>query len=602
MKTNVSALIAGHAAAAPHATALLCGAARLSYAELDAAANRLAGHLLLRGVGAGDTVPLLLERSFAQIIGALGVMRAGAAFLPMDTAWPDERVRAILEDSGASVYLAADVDAARLASRLTNVCPAREAAAIAASVPAASSALDPDALAYVIYTSGSTGKPKGVEITHGNLMNLLEWHVGEFHVDASSRAGHIAGLGFDAAVWEVWPYLAAGATVQLPGPVDDLIRSSPADLLRWIHDGHLTHCFVPTALAEPLIQAEWPDRTLLRYLLTGGDALRRSPAHGLPFIVVNNYGPTECTVVSTFCLLEPGGPVPPPIGRAIHNARAYVLDENGAQVAEGTVGELYVGGASVGRGYRNLPEQTAAAFLPDPFSSEPKGRMYRTGDLVSTLPDGRLAFHGRRDTQQKIRGQRMELDEISAVLERCEGVAFSLVGTHLDRNGEKQLIAYVLPAEFASPGPRFLQEELGRFLPAAMIPHTFVRLRTLPLNTSGKLDLAQLPAPAEENLLKECEPAIERKATSALETAVLEIVHQLLGTDKVGAEDDFFLSGGHSLLGAQLVTRIRSAYGVELTLRDLFESPTAAQLAMRVETLILLQLEQMSDEEAEAAL
>ena len=515
MKTNVSVLIAGHAAATPDAVALSSGASRLSYAELDAAANHLAGYLKSLGVRAGDTVPLLLERSFAQIVAALGVMRAGAAFLPMDMAWPDERIRTILADSGASVYLAATGDAARLAGGLKSICPRQDASAIAAAEPVSPRVSTPDVtageLAYVIYTSGSTGKPKGVEITHGNLMNLIGWHLEEFRVDASSRAGHIAGLGFDAAVWEVWPYLAAGATVQLPGPMDELIRSSPAHLLRWIHDGHLTHCFVPTALAEPLIQSEWPETTFLRYLLTGGDALRRSPAPGLPFFIVNNYGPTECTVVSTFCFVEPGGPMPPPIGRAIRHAAAYVLDHAGKPVAQGSIGELYVGGASVGRGYRNLPAQTAAAFLPDPFSADPEARMYRTGDLVLALPDGQLSFQGRGDHQEKIRGQRMELDEISAVLDRCEGVVFSTVGTHLDGNGEKQLVAYVLPDEHGAPTPRALQDELARFLPAVMIPPVFVRLRTLPLNTSGKLDLSQLPAPGEENLLAGCEPELERE-------------------------------------------------------------------------------------------
>ena len=600
--TDLSVSIACHAASHPDRVALSSGEARLTTGELDQSANRLAGYLHAHGVRPGDTVPLLLERSFDQIVAALAVIRAGAAFLPMDTAWPDERVRTILEDSGATLIVTRAGTAERLAIGLPVVCPDRDASLIAAQQPIASEASEPDALAYVIYTSGSTGRPKGVEITHANLSNLIEWHNEAFQVGPQSRAGHIAGLGFDAAIWEVWPYLAAGAAVQLPGPMDELIRSSPAHLLRWIHDGHLTHCFVPTALAEPLIQSEWPDTTFLRYLLTGGDALRNAPAPGLPFFVVNNYGPTECTVVSTSCVLEPGGPVPPPIGRAIRNACTYVLDEQARPVNPGQIGELYVGGANVGRGYRNLPDQTAAAFLHDPFSLEPGARMYRTGDLVAELADGRLAFHGRRDSQEKIRGQRMELDEIRAVLERCDGVVFSTIGTQLNHLGEKELVAWVLPGEHAALSPRALQEHLAKYLSSAMIPHVFVQLRTLPLNTSGKLDLTLLPAATAETLLAEPEPAAEREPASELDSALLGIVHQLLGSETVGRDDDFFLSGGHSLLGAQLVTRIRSAYGVDLTLRDLFESPTVSQLALRVESLILAQLDQMSDEEAEAAL
>ncbi len=599
---NVSTCIHQHNLVNPEAVALSSGEAHMSFGELDRAADQLAAHLKIVGVVPGSVVPILLERSFDQIIAALAVMRAGGAYLPMDTAWPDQRIRAILKDSLADVLIAPFDVAGRLESGLRSVCPVRDAAAIADATPSRHMEVAEDSLAYLIYTSGSTGTPKGVEITHANLMNLINWHHEAFAVTSEDRASHIAGLGFDAAVWEVWPYLAAGACVQLPGPMDELIRSSPAHLLRWLHDGHITHCFVPTALAEPLIQSEWPDTTLLRYLLTGGDVLRKGPIAGLPFLVVNNYGPSECTVVSTYGILEPGGPTPPPIGRAIAGAAAYVLDAELKPVAQGQIGELYVGGASVGRGYRGLPGQTAKAFVADPFSAVTNARMYRTGDMVAELADGQLAFHGRRDTQEKIRGQRMELDEINAVLGQCSGVMFSSIGTRLDGNGEKQLVAYVLPDEHAVPSSRTLQETISQYLSAAMIPAVFVRLKAMPLNTSGKLDLSLLPQATEDNALGEVNEMLKRAPETELEASVLSTVHALLGSDSVGLDDDFFLSGGHSLLGAQLVTRIRSAYGIELTLRDLFEAPTAALLAEKVEGLILAQIEEMSDAEAEAAL
>jgi amino acid adenylation domain-containing protein len=599
---NVSHLIHNLALAHPSAIALSSGDAQMSYLQLDSAANQLAGHLRAMGVAAGSVVPILLDRSFEQITAALAVMRAGGTYLPMDTAWPDQRIRAILKDSEADVFVAPFDLAGRLESGLRGVCPTRDAAAIATAAAIEVTELPQDSLAYLIYTSGSTGTPKGVEITHGNLMNLIAWHVEAYSVTAQDRASHIAGLGFDAAVWEIWPYLATGACVQLPGPMDELIRSSPSHLLRWLHDGHITHSFVPTALAEPLIQSEWPETTLLRFLLTGADTLRKGPRTGLPFVVVNNYGPTECTVVSTFGVVEVGGPTPPPIGRAIRGGTVYVLDEQQKPVVRGEIGELYVGGASVGRGYRNLPQQTAAAFLEDPFSAEAGARMYRTGDMVAELADGQLAFHGRRDRQEKIRGQRMELDEINAVLGSCAGVMFSSVGTRTDALGEKQLVAYVLPDEHAVPSSRALQEHLSQYLSAAMIPAVFVRLRTMPLNTSGKLDLSLLPEATDENALGDVNEQPAREPTTELEAAVLATVHGLLGSESVGIDDDFFLSGGHSLLGAQLVTRIRSNYGVDLTLRDLFEAPTPALLAEKVEGLILAQIEQMSDAEAEAAL
>jgi amino acid adenylation domain-containing protein len=599
--SNISERVRRAASVRPQAIALSSGEAQLTYGELDRNASRLAGYLVQQGVGQGSVVPLLMERSFEQIVAALSVMRAGAAYLPMDPTWPKERIRAILRDSGAEVLLAPGDVAARLETGLRNVCVAHDADAIAKATPYLEADLSEESLAYVIYTSGSTGTPKGVEITRGNLNNLVDWHLEAFAVTEDDRASHIAGLGFDAAVWEVWPYLAAGATVQLPGPMDELIRSSPAHLLRWLHDGHITHCFVPTALAEPLIQTGWPETTLLRYLLTGGDALRRNPLPGLPFAVVNNYGPTECTVVATFGLIDADGPSPPPIGRAIRGATTHVLDENRLPVASGAIGELYVGGAGVARGYRNLPQQTAASFLDDPFSAQPGARMYRTGDMVAELADGRLAFHGRRDSQDKIRGQRVELDEINAVLSRCAGVLFSCVGTCLDAAGDKYLVAYVLPDESAVPSSRELQEYLSQYLPAAMIPAAFVHLKTMPLNASGKLELAQLPEPCAENELGGGHAAVPREATE-LEAAVLAIVHGLLGSGAVELDDDFFLSGGHSLLGAQLVTRIRSNYGIALTLRDLFEAPTAALLAAKVEDLILAQISEMSEAEAEASL
>jgi amino acid adenylation domain-containing protein len=278
-----------------------------------------------------------------------------------------------------------------------------------------------DKLAYIIYTSGSTGQPKGVEVTHGNLLNLIFWHRNAFGITADDRASHVAGVGFDASVWEIWPHLTARATVVL---VDEQTRTS-ADLLRdWLVKERITVAFVPTIFAEPMLAQGWPAGTALRYFLTGGEALHRHPPAGLPFTVVNNYGPTECTVVATsgvipsaaaaeqpLSLLQSG---PPSIGKPIAQTQIRILDGDGRPVAPGQVGEIYIAGAGVARGYRNRPETTAERFLPDSLNPIPGSRMYRTGDLGCLLADGQISFRGRVDSQEQIHGYRVEPDEIVA--------------------------------------------------------------------------------------------------------------------------------------------------------------------------------------------
>ena len=290
-------------------------------------------------------------------------------------------------------------------------------------------------LAYVIYTSGSTGEPKGAEVTYGNLLNLIFWHRSAFGVTASDRASHLAGLGFDASVWEVWPYLTAGASVAL---VDETTRTSPDLLRRFIVDEKINVAFVPTALAEPMIAADWPADTALRFLLTGADTLHGRPRTSLPFTLVNNYGPTECTVVATSGPIEAVGDSQelPPIGMPIANTKIYLLDEKRQPVAAGEVGEIYIGGTGVGRGYRNRDTLTAERFLPDPFRPVPDARMYRTGDLGRLRQDNQIGFHGRVDNQEKIRGHRVEPEEIAAALNRHSQVMSCAVVARAGEQGD----------------------------------------------------------------------------------------------------------------------------------------------------------------------
>jgi amino acid adenylation domain-containing protein len=582
----------------PLAVALSHGNRELSFAEFDRAADRFAGYLAQLGVGLGGTVAICVERSIEWIVAALGVMRAGAAYVPLDLAWPDDRLRYAIHDSGAAALVARGEIFDRLGVKnAKGIDPWRDAVAIAGAAPVKAGPVEPESLAYVIYTSGSTGVPKGVEITHANLAHLVRWHCEAFRVTDHDRASHVAGLGFDAAVWEIWPNLIAGATVCI---VDDDVRSSPELLQQWMIQERVTIGFVPTVHARPMMEMEWPDATQLRLLLTGGDALHHSPSSGLPFAVVNNYGPTECTVVATSCVLKPGSPGVPAIGHAIAGATIYLLDDNGEQVPDGIAGEIYIGGTGVGRGYRNLPDATERSFVPDPFAKTTGARMYRSGDRGIMRPNREIEFHGRLDRQAKIRGYRIELDEIGSVLAHHPRVNFAAAVIHSPAGGENHLLAYVLPKDDAAiPTPEELQEHLLRSVPDYMIPAVFVRLEAVPLTPNGKIDLAKLPQPSDANRL---EKAATRGAASPVEEQLLALLRTLLDNKSIGPEDNIFLAGGHSLLGMQLVIRLRNAFGVDVSLRQLFEAPTVARLAVLVETMLVEAVESMSEAEAKALL
>ena len=363
--TTVPALIAAQAELHPEAVALEHDGETLTYRELKRCADVVSASLLKLGVTPGTVVPLLLERSFDYVVSALGIMGAGAAYLPVDLHWPEARLRFVVEDSGAVAVVTASELHAKLQLNTLVLDPAQPIAP-ATDGNTMTVEIAPDQLAYLIYTSGSTGNPKGVEITHANLMHLVRWHQAAFHVTANDRASHLAGLGFDAAVWELWPHLCTGATVCVP---PESVRFSGSAIQEWLLAQRITVSFVPTVHTAALLAMDWPASTHLRYLLTGGEALHAVPGNDLPFTLVNNYGPSECTVVSTSFEVRPGQATPPPIGRAIAGAHGYVLDQGGQLTQDGVVGELYIGGAGVGRGYRNLPEATAASFLPDPFQS-----------------------------------------------------------------------------------------------------------------------------------------------------------------------------------------------------------------------------------------
>jgi amino acid adenylation domain-containing protein len=589
----VAELVMEAAKSSPEAIALSAGAETMTFGELAAQSARLATYLIARGAGPEVPVALCLERSFDFIVSALAALAAGAAYLPLDTTWPPARLRMILDDAQAPLVISRGALSARVAGSNAHTIDLDEAtpAIERCDLLAEPATVTRESLAYIIYTSGSTGQPKGVEVTHGNLLNLISWHRNTFGITAGDRASHLAGIGFDAAVWEIWPHLTARATLVL---VDEPARNS-ADLLReWLLKERITVAFVPTILAEPMLAHEWPANTSLRYLLTGGEALHRHPTSGLPFTVVNNYGPTECTVVATSGVMAHAGTAElPSIGKPISQTEIRILDSEGRPVAAGQVGEIYITGTSVARGYRNNPQTTKERFLPDLSSPIPGSRMYRTGDLGCFLPDGQIAFRGRLDGQEQIHGHRVETDEIVCALNRHPDVAASAVVAR-GHACAKNLVAYIVPRHATVPSASGLREFLLASLPHYMVPSAFIRISALPSNSNGKLDRGALPDAAEENRI---EDAGYRAPSTPTEERLVQILSPMLGVERVGADDNFFLLGFHSLLATQVGTRVYESFGIQLSLRHMFEAKTVARLAAELDRQLIEKLDSMSDEE-----
>lgn len=578
-------LVAYHAAATPDATALVMGEQRMNYGYLNGQANQLAHYLRSRGVGPGILVGLCVERSLELVVGLLGILKAGGAYVPIDPKYPPDRQLFMLKDAHLQILLTQqklssqlahagielvylDSDAEMLAQQSTDELPTEIAGTD---------------LAYVLYTSGSTGRPKGVQITHNSLLNLVYWHQRAFAIHASDRATQLTSPAFDAAGWEIWPYLTIGASVYL---VDEHTRMEPVALRNFIVNNSITMSFVPTALAERVMRLEWPATSQLRYLLTGADKLHHYPPATLPFKLINNYGPTEATVVATSgevsateCADEP-----PTIGRVIDNTQIYILDEQLRQVPIGEVGEIYIGGLGLAVGYLNQPGYTQEKFIADPFNSAIGARLYKTGDLARYLADGRIAFAGRVDHQLKIRGYRIEASEIISRLNAHPAIETSYVIAREDVSRDKRLVAYIVPVKDVSITVSHLQRFLGQSLPEYMIPPTFVTLEALPLTTNGKVNREALPTPNSENTLRD---EISATPATPTEEGINGIVCSLLGIEQVNVDENFFMLGGHSLLGTQIITHIANTFGTSLPLRTLFEAPTIRQLALEVEKRLL---------------
>ncbi len=524
----------------PDALAVAWPGGQLTYGELARRAGLLAGRLRAQGVGPETVVALRLERSPDLVIAALAVLEAGGAYLPIDPANPEERARWILEDSGALLELTAVPEGGEVTS------------------PAA---FDSDLLAYVIYTSGSTGAPKGTEIRHRSLSNFVAWHCRERGLGPADRTTLMAGPGFDASVLEIWAALTSGASLHIPPP--DTALSSSA-VLAWMAEQRITVSCMSTPLGEAVLGEAVPEGLALRTLFAGGDRLRVRPAPGLPFELINYYGPTEITISATTGRVAPTGDRMPEIGSPVANTRVHVLDRSFRLVPVGVAGELSVAGAGLARGYRGRPDLTAERFLPNPYGNG--DRLYRTGDLARWLPDGNLEFLGRIDQQVKIRGFRVELGEIEEVLRRCPGVREAAVAMREDR----RLAGYYV-AERELEG---LRERLRAKLPEVMVPSVFVRLDAMPLTPSGKIDRRALPEPASEPV---------EGPRSPLESLVAGICSEVLGREEVPRDVSFFDLGGNSLMATQVVTLLQEVLPVELELRKVLARPTVARMAEIIE-------------------
>ncbi|MEB2125861.1 amino acid adenylation domain-containing protein, partial [Xanthomonas campestris pv. campestris] len=581
----IGACFTAQAQARPGAVAVVEGDERLSYAELECAANQLAHRLVGMGAGPGQRVALCMERGIALVVSMLAVVKAGGAYVPLEPTAPAARLAWQLEDCAPVALLTQDalVDDLPAQSLLPVVVvddpqEVRQTAAQPSHAPVVDG-LGARDLAYVIYTSGSTGQPKGVMVEHRNVLRLVI-NSGFAPLGVDDCVAHCASPAFDAATWEIWGALLNGARLQI---VSGTQVRDPAQLGTVLQAGGVTALWLTAGLFNEVVDALEEALGGLRYLLIGGEALDAVAVGRLvnrpvrPQQVLNGYGPTESTTFATTYLIPPVAPGQRsiPIGRPIGNTRIHVLDTAGQVVPVGVVGELHIGGDGVARGYLNRPELTAERFIVDPFSADPQARLYRTGDLARWRADGTLDYVGRNDFQVKLRGFRVELGEIETQLLACADVREAVVLAREDSPGDKRLVAYVLAEEGTAPEAATLRAALARKLPEYMVPVAFVRVPAWPLTVNGKLDRRALPSPDGESVAAQAyeAPANEREAQ------VAGLWAELLGVAQVGRHDHFFELGGHSLLAIQLVSALRRTLGREVPLGRLFEHPTLAGFA-----------------------
>lgn len=598
----VHRLVERYAEIAPDAVAVVSGDLQVTYRELNARANKLAHYLRLVGVELEAKVGVLMDRSAGFVVALLAIIKAGGAYIPLDRECPEARLKEMTEDA----RMTAVVTDTRTGYRLTGANEAdvpeldenderlglgrktilrvvhldeEEQEIGQQSVENPNIEVDGRNLAYVIYTSGSTGRPKGVEVEHDGLGNLIRWHQGEYGISREDRATLLAAVTFDASVWELWPYLTAGSCICVP---DESTRRQPDKLAGWLAENQITISFLPTPLAEAVLEEPSARELQLRYLLTGGDVLHIGPPKNAGFTLVNHYGPTENTVVATAIAVGTGNEPHqvPPIGYPIANTEVYILDEMLEPSGIGISGEIYIAGNGLARGYLKRPDGTAEKFIPNPHGGRRGERLYRTGDLGKYQPNGAIEFVGRIDQQVKVRGCRIELKEIEAVLMRHSSVREAVVVAAEDERGQKQLEAYVAPAKERNVTAAELKRHLKDNLPPYMIPAIIEIKDELPKTAHGKVDRKTISADKRKGTKVRGSYAVAR---TPIEEIVAGVYAQDLGLQELGMEDNFFELGGHSLLATRIATKLRDAFHLDVPLRLLFEEPTVRGLSIEIE-------------------
>jgi len=598
----------------PDAVALTYRGNSVTYDELNARSNQLAHYLSEIGIGVGDLVGIAMPRSSEMIVGILGTLKTGAAYIPLDPAYPQKRLTFMVEDAKPAALLIISDESflghlahhkptiINLETEWPNIRQKSHS-----NLP---SHVTADDLAYVIYTSGSTGKPKGAMLAHRGLCNLSDVQQRAFNIRAEySRILQFSPLSFDASVWEIFMALRNGAALVL---ADQEVLADAQSLVKLMSQEQVTTVTLPPSMLAVLPTKALPG---LETVIAAGEAcsaeLVKQWAPGRQFF--NAYGPTETTVCAAMYLCKPDDPKAPPIGRPISNFQLYVLDQFMQPVPIGVPGELCVGGVGLAHGYLNRPEQTTKQFVHLPAIGDwqaPDGRpfrLYRTGDLVRLRADGNIEFLGRIDNQVKIRGVRVELGEIEEALKSHEGLQDAVVLAHGQTVEDRRLIAYVIPYNESAPSAKEMRTFIRRSLPESMVPSHFIELASFPLSPSGKIERSALPSP--QNLPVRTSQAYVSPRNKT-EVKLVELSAELLQVKRVGVHDDFFELGGHSLLATQLMTRVQDLFNVTVPLRALFEDPTISALAIhiddqlaanngdidRIETL-LQKLEQTSEEE-----
>jgi len=579
-------LVAAQAARTPGTIAVEHADKRLTYRELEQRANQLAHFLKKRGVGAESRVGICLRRSLELPVALLGVLKAGAACVPLDPAYPKERLEYMLEDSQTALVLTQPgllAEVTDFDAEIVTLDAEWNSFSKESSEPVRSG-VTPDNLAYVIYTSGSTGKPRGVLLSHLGLVNHNTAAVNLFGITPADRMAQFASISFDIAIEEIFPTWIAGAALVIR---EEDASLAVGDFLRWVDERNVTALDLPTAYWHELV-GELSESSLrlpesLRIVIVGGEKASSAKLAAWRKVAgsrvrwVNTYGPTETSVIVTAFEPENSEEIPAilPIGRPIANTKIHILDPNLQPLPVGISGDLYVSGPGLARGYLNRPEVTAEKFIPDPFSAQPGARMYKTGDVARYLASGEIEFAGRTDDQVKIRGYRVELKEIESVLGSFAGVR-EVVVVARESEGEKNLVAYVVPSREQTPTGSELRSYLKQRLPHYMVPSAFVLLEAMPKTPNGKVDRRGMPAPKPADFT---EPNEYIAPTDELEKQLTKIWAAVLSKDSIGIRDNFFDLGGHSLLAARLMHRIEQMLGQRLPLAALLQAPTVEQFA-----------------------